>query len=317
MVLERQRTRLIDTQEQPERQSEPTGAVVIAMAQIAPRLGDVATNVARHVGILVEAAANGAGLVVFPELSLTGYFLKDLVPETALRLDSDEIATLCAACVEIDALVGCVIESDDSRFYNAALYISGGAVRHIHRKVYLPTYGLFDEQRYRATGDRFETLELPLLSRNAVRPWHGGVLICEDMWHPSAPSLLARQSVDVFLCPSASPVRGVLRGAALGTAQSYDVMTRTYAQLFTAFLVYCNRVGYEDGVKFWGGSRIIGPDGAPLDEPAGSDEALIYQRVERSALRRARIETPLLRDERHDVNDAETDRIRRERGSTS
>jgi len=313
MVLERRRPRLTDTE--PLRQPDPasTGAVVVAMAQIAPRLGDVATNLARHLGIIAEAQANGAGLVVFPELSLTGYFLKDLVPDVALRLQGDEIRALCEACTSVDACVGCVLESDDSRFYNAALYISGGGVRHIHRKVYLPTYGLFDEQRYLATGDRFRAFDMPLGMRAGGRPWRGGTVICEDIWHPSSLSLLARQRVDAFLCPSASPRRGVLRGEALGTAHSYDVMTRTYAQLFTAFFVYCNRVGYEDGINFWGGSRVVGPDGVPLADAAGADETLIYQRIERPALRRARIETPLLRDERHDVTDAETDRIRRDR----
>jgi len=77
--------------------------------------------------------------------------------------------------------------------------------------------------------------------------------------------------------------------------------------------VYCNRVGYEDGIGFWGGSRVVGPDGAVTGEAAGSDEGLIYHRIERGALRPARIAYPLLRDERHDVNDAENDRIRRRR----
>jgi predicted amidohydrolase len=283
-------------------------SLLVSMAQVEPRLGDVATNLARHHGIIGEAAARGADLVVFPELSLTGYFLKDLVPEVAVRLDGEEVRELAAACRETSAIVGCVLESDDSRFYNAALYLSGGEVRHIHRKVYLPTYGLFDERRYLAAGGRFHAFEI--LARESHRPWMAGLLLCEDMWHPTSLALLARQGVDVFVCPSASPGRGVLRGMALGTANSYDVMTRTYAQLLTSYLVYCNRVGYEDGINFWGGSRVVGPDGALSRDPAGADEALVYERLERTALRRARIETPLLRDERHDVNDAETDRIR-------
>jgi predicted amidohydrolase len=131
------------------------------------------------------------------------------------------------------------------------------------------------------------------------------------MWHPSAVALLARQGVDIFLCPSASPGRGVMRDEALGTARSYDAITRTYAQLFTAYVVYCNRVGFEDGIGFWGGSRIVEPKGSPVDEPAGRDEALTYVRIDRASIRRARIAYPLLRDERNDVNDSEIDRIRR------
>ena len=293
-----------------EHRAQPAGSFVAALAQIAPRLGEVHANLERHLAVIAEARAGGAHLVVFPELSLTGYFLKDLVPDCALRLDSDELATLAEACRDIDAVVGCVVETETARFHNAALYLSGGRVRHAHAKVYLPTYGIFDEQRYLAAGDGFRAFDAMQQGR---RVWRAGTLICEDMWHPSAPALLARQDVDVFLCPSASPGRGVLRGAALGTAQSYDVMTRTYAQLFTAYVVYCNRVGYEDGIAFWGGSRIVGPDGAVLGEPAGSDEVIVYQRLEKSAIRRARIAYPLLRDERHDVNDAEAERIRNRR----
>jgi predicted amidohydrolase len=290
------------------REASHPGAFVAALVQLAPRLGDVRVNLERHRSLIAEARQAGASLAVFPELSLTGYFLKDLVPDCALTLDSDELLSLAEMCTDIDALVGCVLESDDSRFYNAALFLSRGRIAQVHRKVYLPTYGIFDEQRYVAAGREFHAFDLARRDRSV---WRAGVLICEDMWHPSAVSLLARQGVDVLLCPSASPGRGVGRGAALGTAQSYDAMTRTYAQLYTAYVVYCNRVGYEDGIGFWGGSRVVGPDGALLAEPAGVDETILYHRLEKTALRRARIATPVLRDERHDVNDAENERIRR------
>lgn len=295
----------------PQSAREPShpGGIVAALVQLAPRLGGVRANLERHRALIAEARVAGASLVVFPELSLTGYFLKDLVPDCALKLDSDELLSLAELCTDVDALVGCVLESDDARFYNAALYLSRGGIAHVHRKVYLPTYGIFDEQRYVGAGSSFHAFDMTRRDRTT---WRAGVLICEDMWHPSATALLARQGVDVLLCPSASPGRGIGRGTALGTAQSYDAMTRTYAQLYTAYVVYCNRVGYEDGIGFWGGSRVVGPDGALLAEPAGAEETILYHRLEKSALRRARIATPVLRDERHDVNDAENERIRRQ-----
>ena len=285
--------------------------VVVALAQIAPRLGDLEVNLARHIELIEQAASRGAALVVFPELSLTGYFLKDLVPEVALREHSALLKQLAEASRDIDVVVGCVLESDDARFYNASLYISGGRIHHVHRKVYLPTYGLFDEARYFAPGERIRAFEAPLAAANPPRPWHSGILVCEDMWHITAAALLAREGVDLFICPSSSPGRGVLRGHALGTARSYDAMTRTYAQLLTSFLLYCNRVGFEDGVGFWGGSRALGPDGSLLGDIAGVDECLQIHRLDLAAVRRARIANPLLRDERHDVNDAETERLRR------
>ncbi len=283
----------------------------MALAQIAPRLGDVRANVDRHLELIGAAAAGGADLVVFPELSLTGYFLKDLVTDTALRLDSEELNALAVACRSVDGVVGCILESDDHRLYNAALYLSGGRVAHVHRKVYLPTYGLFDEARYLAAGDRFRAFPAPLGSGHGRPPWRIGILICEDMWHPSSAWLLARDGVDILVCPSASPGRGVGLGSELGTARSYDVMTRTYAQLFTTYLVYCNRVGYEDGVNFWGGSRVVDPQGEIDGEPAGREQAMPVHRLQRAALRRARIANPMLRDERHDVVDAESRRLRR------
>jgi predicted amidohydrolase len=287
--------------------------VVVALAQLAPRLGDVAANLDRHLELVEEAATGDAALVVFPELSLTGYFLKDLVPEVAVRQESETVARLAAASRTVDIVAGCVLESDDARFYNASLYFSGGHLLHVHRKVYLPTYGLFDEARYMSQGDRFRTFAAPLQAAGPPRPWQAGTLICEDMWHPTAAGLLARQGVELFICPSASPGRGVVHGHALGTARSYDAMTRTYAQLFTAYLLYCNRVGFEDGIGFWGGSRAVGPDGRLLDDPAGSDECLVLHRIDLAAVRRARIANPLLRDERHDINDSETDRLRHQR----
>jgi predicted amidohydrolase len=287
--------------------------VVVTLAQIAPRLGDVPANLERHLELIGEAAAGGAALVVFPELSLTGYFLKDLVPDVALRQQSDELSRLAAAAQSIDVVAGCVLESDDARFYNAALYLAGGRLHHVHRKVYLPTYGLFDEARYLAQGDRFRSFAAPVTAASPPRPWQAGMLICEDMWHPTAVGLLAREGVELFICPSASPGRGVVRGHALGTARSYDAMTRTYAQLFTSYLLYCNRVGFEDGISFWGGSRAVGPDGRLLDDPAGGDECLVTHRIDLAAVRRARIANPLLRDERHDINDAQTERLRNRR----
>ncbi len=324
MVLERSRTSVIPTvagapggpvgapSTVPELIANPAGSVTIALAQFYPRLGDVAANLAAHLTTIEGAAAARAGLVVFPELSLTGYFLKDQVPEVALTIDSSEVGALRDASREggIDIVAGLILESDEHRFHNAALYISGGDVVHVHRKVYLPTYGLFDEQRYVAAGDRFRAFDAPLGAR-ADHRWRAGILICEDLWHPSAPALLARQGVDLIICPSASPGRGQLQGEAVGTASSYDVMTRTYAQLFTTYVLYCNRSGFEDGVGFWGGSRVVDPVGAVVAEVRGAQESVLLHSLERSAIRRARVAYPLLRDERNDVNDAETDRLRR------
>jgi predicted amidohydrolase len=237
--------------------------------------------------------------VVFPELSLCGYLLKDLVPETAIRLDGPEVAQLVAAVGSASAVVGAVVESRSHRFYNAAILIADGAVRHVHRKVYLPTYGMFDEQRYLAAGDRFETVDLPLAGGQS---WRIGILICEDFWHPSSPYLLSRVGADLIICTSASPGRGIGAGQAeLGTASVWAAMASAYATSFTTYIAFCNRVGFEDGLYFWGGSRVVGPDGSLQQEVADDGATVLRAELDRGLLRRVRIAYPLLRDEREDV----------------
>ncbi|MGC2191808.1 MAG: nitrilase-related carbon-nitrogen hydrolase [Candidatus Dormiibacterota bacterium] len=273
--------------------------VKLALFQHQPVLGDLRANLEWSCEQIAAEVGRGTDLLVFPELSLTGYFLKDLTPETAVTLDGPEMGQLIQATGRATVLVGLVLESEQFSFYNAAVLISDGAVRHVHRKVYLPTYGMFDEQRYLAAGDRFEVVELALGGGDS---WRVGILVCEDLWHPSSPYLLSRAGVDLLLCPSSSPGRGVGSGEGeLASAASYGAMLRTYSELFTVFAAYCNRVGFEDGFHFWGGSRVLGPDGGLLAGPLGDAAEVLHVELDRGDLRRARIAYPLLRDERIDV----------------
>src|SRR5207249_5320046 len=110
---------------------------------------------------VARAVAAGVMLLVFPELSLAGYFLRDLVVDSALRLDGPAMKDLLSLSGDLDVVLGAVIEEPDHRYFNASLYLSRGELVHVHRKVYLPTYGMFDEQRYLASGDRFRSLRRP------------------------------------------------------------------------------------------------------------------------------------------------------------
>ncbi len=271
----------------------------LALVQHQPVLGDLRANLDWTAERISAEVGQGTDLVIFPELGLTGYFLKDLTPETAVTLDGPEMNQLIRATGRGASLIGVVLESDQFSFYNAAVLISDGAVRQVHRKVYLPTYGIFDEQRHLAAGDQFEVVEVPL---GAGDTWRIGILVCEDLWHPSSPYLLSRAGVDLLLCPSSSPGRGVASGEGeLGSAASYGAMLRTYSELFTVFAVYCNRVGFEDGFHFWGGSRVVGPNGRSLAGPLDDSPGVLRAELDRGDLRRARIAFPLLRDERIDV----------------
>lgn len=276
-----------------------TTGLKVALVQHAPVLGDLAANLEWSCEQITAELKAGTELVIFPELSLTGYFLKDLTPEAAVTLDGPEIEQLIRATGRAASVVGLVLESTGFKFYNAAVLISDGAVRQVHRKVYLPTYGMFDEQRHLAPGDRFEVVKVPL-GGGAV--WRVGFLVCEDLWHPSSAYLLSQAGADLLICPSSSPGRGVLGGdGELGSAVSYGAMLTTYAELFTVFAAYCNRVGFEDGFHFWGGSRVLGPDGRLRGGPLGDSAGVLHTELDRRELRRARIAYPLLRDERLDV----------------
>ncbi|MBT0663210.1 carbon-nitrogen hydrolase [Geobacter pelophilus] len=279
----------------------------VALAQIRPKLGCLSDNLAIIEASVTQAIESGADLVIFPELSLTGYFLKDLVPEVALRIDSPEIAKLRVLSRRISIAVGFVEESADYRFFNSAIYLEDGEIRHRHRKVYLPTYGLFDEQRYLACGDRFRAFD--------TRFGRFGMLVCEDMWHLSASYTLAMDGATTILCLSSSPGRGVASDDGLGSAQAWQRLTSTTAMFLSCRVLFCNRVGYEDGVNFWGGSEIVRPGGDSTVRAKLLEEELITARVDDGELRRERIFAPLLRDENLELTIRELRRIEEERRS--
>jgi predicted amidohydrolase len=275
-----------------------------ALAQIKPKLGCLADNLT----LVEEAVERGireqADLILFPELALTGYFLKDLVPDVALSLDAPEIARLAALSRHIAIAIGLVEVTPDYRFFNTALYLEDGAIRHLHRKVYLPTYGLFDELRYLARGDRFRAFDSKF--------GRLGMLICEDMWHLSAPYILAMDGATTLLCLSSSPGRGISTDDRLGSTAAWQRLTATTATFLNARVLYCNRVGYEDGVNFWGGSEAVAPSGSAIARGAIMDEDFVLAGLKEGELRRERIFSPMMRDENLALTVRELSRIEEE-----
>ncbi len=276
----------------------------LGIAQLAPALGNLDTNLALHNKILREAEGQGVDLLLFPELSLTGYFLKDLVPSVALTARDPRLDLFKQASRKMAIVVGLVEESSDRRFFNAAAYFEDGTLRHLHRKLYLPTYGLFDEHRYFAQGESLRAFDTRL-GRMALT-------ICEDLWHPATAYLAALDGAQIILCISASPGRGLRPDGTFANAAAWEHLNRAYAQLFTCFLCYCNRVGYEDGACFWGGSEVIAPTGDVLLKGPQLEEAFLHVGIDRREVRRERIANPLLRDERLDFTLRELKRITRD-----
>jgi predicted amidohydrolase len=278
-------------------------SIRIAVAQINPRLGNLQANLALYEEKIEEGIKERADLLLFPELSLTGYFLRDSVPNVALTIDSTEVKKLRRLSRELPLVAGLVEESADHRFFNAAAYFEDGEIRHIHRKVYLPTYGMFDEQRYFARGDRIRAFNSKF-GRIAM-------LICEDLWHPSTIYLAALDGARAVLCPSSSPLRGIVDGQSQDdNARYWEMINRSYSETFSLFMIYGNRVGFEDGVGFWGGSEIVDPFGQRVVKAKYYDEDFILGDIILEAVRRKRIMAPLLRDEDIDLTINELMRIR-------
>ena len=280
----------------------------IALAQIAPRLGLFDENLAVHRDLLRRARADGAGLVVFPELGLTGYLLQDLASEVAIRLDDPRLASLAAETDGLSAVVSFVEESGDHRLFIAAALLEDGEIRHVHRKLFLPTYGLFDERRFFAAGD--------VLRATPSRLGVGlGLAVCEDFWHLAVPELLALDGAQMLINVSSSPGRDLAatNEVGLGTATSWQTLIRTYAQLTTSFVVFCNRVGVDESISFWGGSEVIDPSGKAVFSAPFYDEGLYTVEVSLADVRRERIALPLLRDERLDLQVRELQRVVAER----
>ncbi len=283
-------------------------SIRVALAQVAPALGQLEANLARHHELLEQARAGGADLVVFPELGLTGYQLQDLAAEVSLRLDDPRLGELARATDGLSAVVSFVEESTDHRLFISAALLEDGELRHVHRKLFLPTYGLFDERRFFAQGDLLRAVP----SRLGVGI---GLAICEDFWHLNVPQLLALDGAQILINVSSSPGRDLAatNEVGLGTATSWRTLMRSYAQLTTSFVIFCNRVGVDESISFWGGSEVIAPTGATVFSAPLYDEGLFHVDIAPADIRRERVGLPLLRDERPELHIRELQRIVRER----
>ncbi len=232
----------------------------MALAQISTRIGDVEGNKEKHLAFIRLARERGARLVVFPELSLTGYLLRDVAYEVprACREAAEEIAR---ECKDIYAVVGLVHESRPGIISNAAAILGGGEVRCIVPKFYLPTYGLFEEGRYFKPGDPLRDLRIVETDFGPV-----GVLICEDMWHPEPAEALVRSGAEMIVCIASSPLRGLNRPVDNKPWIDYawSALIASAALMYNVHVVFVNRAGHEDEEFFWGGSRIVAPDGVQI-----------------------------------------------------
>ncbi len=283
----------------------PSDVIRVGLAQVRPVLGDLDANIATHERVIVEARDAGADLLVFPELALTGYFLRDLVADVAMRADDARLRALSTLAGPMDVVLCFVEEDERGRFFIAAAYWSGGECVHVHRKVYLPTYGFFDDGRFFGRGDRVRAFD--------TRFGRIGMLICEDFWHMSMPYLLWQDGADMLLFCNNHPGRGMdSRTGDIASIEFVSALCRTYAGSMTVPIVQCNRVGWEDGINFWGGSFIVDAGGVEIVRAPAMEDHLLIAAIDRAETRRRRLSFPALRDERPDLVQRELTRILRD-----
>jgi len=269
--------------------------VRIALSQFRPTKGEYADNVAR-IGAVVSQAAKldpKPDLIVFPETATSGYFVEGGVKELAVTAGT-LVRDLAAAYKgpTIDVVVG-FYEQFQNHIYNSGLYVTLGdktpEVRHVHRKVFLPTYGVFDEERFVDRGQEGV--------RSFDTGWGGkaAILICEDAWHSLAATVAALQGAQLLIVPSASPARGL--GEELPTSVvRWERIVQGIAEEHGVFVALANLVGFEGGKGFPGASVVIDPTGRIVARGPLFEEALLTAELDLDSLTTARSDSPLLSD---------------------
>lgn len=273
----------------------------VAVAQLAPRKRDYAHNLHRLGEVMAQLLDAAGGpppdVLVLPEMALTGYFLQGGVLDAA-RAQDEIFGELCALYAQaagrgappLDVVIG-FPERLDGRLFNSALYATLGGdqpgIVHVHRKFFLPTYGVFDEKRYVNRGRHIDAF--------ATRAGTAGMLICEDAWHSITASILALRGASIIYIPIASPARG-FAGEEIGNIAHWQRLACAIAQEHGVFVVTSNLVGFEGGKGFIGASVVVNPFGEVLVKGAVAEECLLRATLDMAAVGVARASLPLLGD---------------------
>lgn len=278
----------------------------VRVEQMAPVLGDTGANLDTIAKAQSEAANEGVDLLVTPELSVTGYDVRDRVHALAVPLGPEPFPALRAAP---DVVLGVIERGDDFVPYNAAVHLRGGEVLHRQRKLNLPTYGMFEEGRYFGRGRSMRAYD-------AGGGWRLGLLVCEDLWHPSLAYLLAMDGANLLIAHSAAAGRGAWEGGAAGRFASWALwehLACAAAGAYGVYVVLANRVGVEGPMVFSGGSLIVGPDGRVIARGAEMEPDRPTADLSLEAVAAARRPYAHVRDEDPHLLLRELERVARDR----
>ncbi|BFI76324.1 nitrilase-related carbon-nitrogen hydrolase [Sulfurisphaera ohwakuensis] len=246
----------------------------VELAQIRPKLGDVKYNLEKHQEIISSSSAD---CIIFPELSLTGYILRDLVyevyneSEKAIEKLSEENKCIVA---------GLVKEIRPGILRNTAAIIINHQINYIY-KFYLPTYGLFEERRYFQPGD--PKRDLKIFEYKGVK---FGVIICEDAWHYEPIEALALLGADSIFIPAASPMRRL--STRLGIQDNWEALLKAHSIINGIWTIFVNNVGSQEEEFFWGGSMVVSPNGEVINRAKLFEEDIIITEINLDEVRKNR-----------------------------
>ncbi len=279
--------------------------IEVVAAQTKPQKGNYAANL-DAIGAVFAQLDEGVArpdLVVFPETALTGYFLEGGVLELARSAEdvyADLLSVFRANVTRAEAVVDVSVgfyEALNGHCYNSALYatLTGSdeaangysGLRHVHRKFFLPTYGVFDEERFVSRGRTIQAFD--------TRFGRVAMIICEDAWHSISGAIAALDGAKIILVLSASPGRE-FGGTGIGNLERWDRLLQAIAEEHGVFVIYSGLVGFEGGKGFTGSSRVVDPWGRTVVQGPVTEECLVRARIEMDDISLARSATPLLTD---------------------
>jgi predicted amidohydrolase len=264
--------------------------IKLALAQISSKRENKEENLQKIEEFTIKAKEQGADLVIFPELSLTGYVLHDQVYELAEVVPGPSTARVgeLAKKTGMYIIFGMPELSGKTKatIFNTAVFVGPEGFIGKFRKMYLPTHSVFEEKRYFRPGYQTAVFNTPI--------GNIGLFICYDIFFPEVCRLTRLKGAELLVCISASPA--VRRGY-------FEILTAARALENTVFLAYVNLAGVEDGLQFWGGSRLVSPTGDLLAKANYDDEDLVICEVDYSDMRPAETFIPMLRDLRPELFD--------------
>lgn len=273
----------------------------IALGQFDSAIGDVDRNLAQIRELVEQANADGADLIVFPELAVHGYALGQLDDRQQLSARDERLARLASG--PADVLVG-FHEDGGVRAYNSAAYLSGSQVVHVHRKLYLPNYLVWEERKHSSPGQTLRAYDTTF-ARTAT-------LICNDAWQPALPWLAAQDGAELLLVPTNSASN--MGAGQLDNRVYWERLLESIGRMQQAWVVFVNRVGTEAGCEFWGGSRVVDPHGEVVVQAPYGETSLTSVDIDIAVARRSRRELPLIAEARLGLIQRETTRLIEEGG---